>query len=163
MTDTGSEFALTMAKLIADLTRDGSSILKEVMILMYQNKAAREQMLLSSNNFESMVKVNDLGNLNSLMISKENLAKFEKIAKEKDLTYSAIKIDDKNIALAYDKGDLELLNEVLKEVEKEKLKEMGEEKEGIQSSVEDIKNNTRDKSSKENISQSKDKSVDIER
>lgn len=163
MTDTGSEFALTMAKLIADLTRDGSSILKEVMILMYQNKAAREQMLLSSNNFESMVKVNDLGNLNSLMISKENLAKFEKIAKEKDLTYSAIKIDDKNVALAYDKGDLELLNEVLKEVEKEKLKEMGEEKEGIQSSVEDIKNNTRDKSSKENISQSKDKSVDIER
>lgn len=163
MTDTGSEFALTMSKLIADLAKDSSSVLKEVMILMYQNKAAREQMLLSSNNFESMVKTTSLDNLDAITISKELLLEFERIAKQKELAYSAMNINDENVALIYDKDQIELLNQVLKEVEEEKLKEMGKEKDGIQSNIENIKNNTHDDSSKENISQSKDKSVDVER
>lgn len=163
MTDTGSEFALTMSKLIADLAKDSSSVLKEVMILMYQNKAAREQMLLSSNNFESMVKTTSLDNLDAITISKELLLEFEKIAKQKELAYSAMNINDENIALIYDKEQIELLNQVLKEVEEEKLKEMGKEKDGIQSNIENIKSNTHDDSSKENISPSKDKSVDVER
>lgn len=163
MTDTGSEFALTMSKLIADLAKDSSSVLKEVMILMYQNKAAREQMLLSSNNFESMVKTTSLDNLDAITISKELLLEFEKIAKQKELAYSAMNINDENVALIYDKEQIELLNQVLKEVEEEKLKEMGKEKDGIQSNIENIKSNTHDDSSKENISPSKDKSVDVER
>lgn len=163
MTDTGSEFALTMSKLIADLAKDSSSVLKEVMILMYQNKAAREQMLLSSNNFESMVKTTSLDNLDAITISKELLLEFERIAKQKELAYSAMNINDENVALIYDKEQIELLNQVLKEVEEEKLKEMGKEKDGIQSNIENIKNNTHDDSSKENISPSKDKSVDVER
>lgn len=163
MTDTGSEFALTMSKLIADLAKDSSSVLKEVMILMYQNKAAREQMLLSSNDFESMVKTKSLDNLDAITISKELLLEFERIAKQKELAYSAMNINDENVALIYDKDQIELLNQVIKEVEEEKLKEMGKEKDGIQSNIENIKNNTHDDSSKENISQSKDKSVDVER
>lgn len=163
MTDTGSEFALTMSKLIADLAKDSSSVLKEVMILMYQNKAAREQMLLSSNNFESMVKTTSLDNLDAITISKELLLEFERIAKQKELAYSAMNINDENVALIYDKEQIELLNQVLKEVEEEKLKEMGKEKDGIQSNIENIKSNTHDDSSKENISPSKDKSVDVER
>lgn len=163
MTDTGSEFALTMSKLIADLAKDSSSVLKEVMILMYQNKAAREQMLLSSNNFESMVKTTSLDNLDAITISKELLLEFERIAKQKELAYSAMNINDENVALIYDKDQIELLNQVLKEVEEEKLKEMGKEKDGIQSNIENIKSNTHDDSSKENISPSKDKSVDVER
>ena len=163
MTDTGSEFALTMSKLIADLAKDSSSVLKEVMILMYQNKAAREQMLLSSNDFESMVKTTSLDNLDAITISKELLLEFERIAKQKELAYSAMNINDENVALIYDKDQIELLNQVIKEVEEEKLKEMGKEKDGIQSNIENIKNNTHYDSSKENISQSKDKSVDVER
>lgn len=163
MTDTGSEFALTMSKLIADLAKDSSSVLKEVMILMYQNKAAREQMLLSSNDFESMVKTTSLDNLDAITISKELLLEFERIAKQKELAYSAMNINDENVALIYDKDQIELLNQVIKEVEEEKLKEMGKEKDGIQSNIENIKNNTHDDSSKENISPSKDKSVDVER
>ena len=163
MTDTGSEFALTMSKLIADLAKDSSSVLKEVMILMYQNKAAREQMLLSSNDFESMVKTTSLDNLDAITISKELLLEFERIAKQKELAYSAMNINDENVALIYDKDQIELLNQVIKEVEEEKLKEMGKEKDGIQSNIENIKNNTHYDSSKENISKSKDKSVDVER
>ena len=163
MTDTGSEFALTMSKLIADLAKDSSSVLKEVMILMYQNKAAREQMLLSSNDFESMVKTKSLDNLDAITISKELLLEFERIAKQKELAYSAMNINDENVALIYDKDQIELLNQLIKAVEEEKLKEMGKEKDGIQSNIENIKNNTHDDSSKENISQSKDKSVDVER
>ena len=106
MTDTGSEFALTMSKLIADLAKDSSSVLKEVMILMYQNKAAREQMLLSSNDFESMVKTKSLDNLDAITISKELLLEFERIAKQKELAYSAMNINDENVALIYDKDQI---------------------------------------------------------
>lgn len=163
MSDTGSEFALLMARLFVDTVKGSSSILKEILIISYQSKAAKQQMLLSSNNLEKMTKTKTLENLDTVVIEKNSLAEFEKIAKSKDFSYSALKLGESNVAIAYDKDEIEQLNEVLKDLEKSKIKDLSEEKEGVRKKIAKEKNDKSEEPHRNNVSKNKEKDMEVGR
>lgn len=126
--DTGSEFAYMMSKLGMDIFKDASLLLKELILMIYHNKSAREKFLLDSGNFEKLaLKTKEY---TADTISLEDMELFSKYAKKTDLKYGVPKIvEGSDVAIViYDKAQTDMFADIMLNVEKEKLEKIADSK-----------------------------------
>ena len=127
--DTGSEFAYMMSKLGVDLFKDASLLLKEIILMIYHNKSAREKFLMDSGNFEKLaLKTKEF---TADTISLEDMELFSKYAKKTDLKYGVpTSVEGSGVAIViYDKEQTEIFTDIMLNVEKEKLEKIADNKE----------------------------------
>lgn len=127
--DTGSEFAYMMSKLGVDLFKDASLLLKEIILMIYHNKSAREKFLMDSGNFEKLaLKTKEF---TADTISLEDMELFSKYAKKTDLKYGVpTSVEGSGVAIViYDKEQTEIFTDIMLNVQKEKLEKIADNKE----------------------------------
>lgn len=127
--DTGSEFAMIMTRTGVDLLKESGNLIKELLILIYQNEKLKNQMVLDDNNPEKLMQ--NLKNMDLVELNKEQLGKFDKLAEEKGFNYSGIKVpNNKNsVNIVYDKSQFLMLGEIIQELDKELLQDINKEDE----------------------------------
>lgn len=138
--DTGSEFAYMMAKLGGDILKDSSALLKEVVLLLYQNKSEREKRVLASGNFEKLAKAKEFS---VITLKNEDVSELERLTKNTKLQFVVMPsglegFEEANII--YNKDQDEILNEVLLNIQKEKLEKISDERNENTEEIDEIDN-----------------------
>ena len=137
--DTGSEFAYMMAKLGADLFKDASSLLKEVVLLLYQNKSEREKHLIASGNFEKLALRAKEYSATALKL--DDIELFKKLSRNTKLEFIVMPSSvegsiDANII--YNKEQDEILNDILLNIQKDKFEKIADERDGNMQETDEI-------------------------
>jgi len=159
--DTGSEFAYMMAKLGGDIFKDSSALLKEVVLLLYQNKSEREKYLLASGNFEKLALRSKEFSASTMRF--EDLEQFKMLSKNTKLEFivmpSSVK-DSGEINIIYNKEQDEILTDILLNIQKQKMENIIDDRDGSIEEIDEMKDRKEEKgirASLEKIAAEKDK------
>lgn len=140
MTDTGSEFALLMCQITGGVVKDLSALLKEVTLLLYNNKIDRERYLLSSFDFEKLAK--ETKEFSAITIDGQDLEMFKTLAEKSKFEHIAPKNGDSDkVLITFNKDKTDILNDIMLKIQQYKLKkvEFDDKEEGIKDKVERLK------------------------
>ena len=144
--DTGSEFAYMMAKLGADLFKDSSSLLKEVVLLLYQNKSEREKFLLASGNFEKLAL--RAKEFSATAMKLDDIELFKKLSKNTKLEFIVMPSSvegSMEANIIYNKEQDEILNDILLNIQKDKLEKIANGKADNIQETDEISNDSESK------------------
>lgn len=164
MTDTGSEFALLMCQITGGVVKDLSALLKEVTLLLYNNKIDRERYLLSSFDFEKLAK--ETKEFSAITIDGRDLEMFKALAEKSKFEHIAPKNGDSDkVLITFNKDKTDILNDIMLKIQQYKLEkvEFDDIEEGIKDKVERLKSEqnknktTKDEQHKE--SEKEDKNI----
>lgn len=164
MTDTGSEFALLMCQITGGVVKDLSALLKEVTLLLYNNKIDRERYLLSSFDFEKLAK--ETKEFSAITIDGQDLEIFKTLAEKSKFEHIAPKNGDSDkVLITFNKDKTDILNDIMLKIQQYKLEKVEfDDKEGIKDKVERLKHEqnknktTKDEQNKESAKE--DKNID---
>lgn len=119
--DTGSEFALILARMFSDTGKGVGGLLKDFLIMAYNNKLQKEWNILDHRGYKKLMSAEIENDFRSM--KKEYYEKFKSKADEKGLDFVSQESNDA-INIIIDKNDAEKVEEIFEEIKKEALEEM---------------------------------------